>query len=63
MVALTAVDLVLLAFEWLETEGGVACPQCFGTESHHPGCIMDLALAERGFATKDQRDGARKSIA
>ena len=71
--AMTNVDKALLLAEWTP-----ACPVCeqFPNNSsespmllptavcgHKVGCAMDLALAERGYASQDERDAARAWIA
>jgi hypothetical protein len=64
----TNVDKALLLSEWVifHTRGLAveACPVCIRlekppTRKHDPGCAMDLALAERGWGTQEERDRAR----
>ena len=50
----------LLKLEW-RRDG--FCPMCGGEKPrHHPHCTLDLALAERGFANTQNREGARKCL-
>lgn len=57
---MTNVDTVLLLVEW---DGNATCPVCLAHRgAHQSGCEMDLALAERAFATQDDRDAARKRL-
>ncbi len=69
---MTNVDRALLLAEWCQDDerGDKCCPAChwFLHDAkepgvHRPGCVMDLALAERGFATRDDRDRARTFLA
>lgn len=66
----TNIDIALLGSEWhghlcpccgrsdlLEDEHGEALPPV-----HEPGCVHDLALAERGYLTQADRNAARKRI-
>lgn len=55
----TAVEQALLVSEW-----GPECRSCkrVSTQGHGPGCAHDLALAERNFATQQDRDRARDLI-
>jgi hypothetical protein len=57
---MTYVDRVLLGHEY--TDG--TCPECCYSrhEPHAAGCFMDLALSERGFCTREERDAARARI-
>lgn len=67
---MTNVDRALLLAEWSATYGDgedpsndAGCPccrawHCMGAK-HEAACPMDLALAERGFATQEDRDRAR----
>jgi hypothetical protein len=65
-----AIDIALLQAEHAATSflptgsGARACPICLQLEDdpHSPGCEMDLALAERNFPTKAERDTARKRL-
>ena len=59
-----AIDIALLTSE---INAGGYCPRCnasmvFPQHPHQPGCEHDLALAERGFATAEDRDAARERI-
>jgi hypothetical protein len=57
---MTYLDVALLKAEW--AVGG--CPVCSAPPpAHAPGCELDLALAERGFATQPDRDRARGRLA
>jgi hypothetical protein len=66
MSAFTYLDKALLVSEWAEG----SCPVCRNPNfnwsgpkgAHKPNCYMDLALAERGFTSQEQRDLARQSI-
>jgi hypothetical protein len=67
---MTSVDRALLLSEWAARDGrdhDAACPCCRAWVStgsrHEPDCPMDLALAERGFHTQEDRDRAREFIA
>lgn len=57
-----AIDIALLKAEWVSDTAGIRqnlarCPVCGACTDwrHEPGCAMDLALAERGFATNADR--------
>jgi hypothetical protein len=74
----TNIDIALLMSEWDASTGidETGCPMCgadssrdhdemgrvIGQLAHEAGCAMDLALAERGFATQAERDAARQRI-
>jgi hypothetical protein len=60
---MTPIDVALLVAEWC-TGRYLGCPVCAASTSwqHEAGCAMDLALAERGFATQADRDAARRRI-
>ena len=61
-----ATDRSLLLAEWVKIDDIPAfCPVCREGEvaGHEPGCEMDLALAERAFATAVERDRARLLMA
>ena len=66
---MTNVDKALLMAEWraLRYDGVRACLVCEESAEepyrHRPGCVLDLALAERGFATQIDRDAARAGLA
>ena len=50
----------LLKLEW-RRDG--LCPICGGEKPRHNAhCTMDLALAERGFASAQNREGARRCL-
>jgi len=57
---------VLLALEFpptLLTHRPSTCPMCGGERPRHePDCLLDLALAERGFHSMTDRDAARLRI-
>jgi len=62
---MTNVDRALLLAEWTcrSSVGGCSC--CHGDKrngQHDAGCPMDLALAERGFHTQEERDRARDFV-
>jgi len=68
---MTNVDKALLLLaEWFAVEEySPLCPCCSEgdianarDDGHRPGCVMDLALAERGFATQEDRDRVRAAI-
>lgn len=63
---MTNVDRALLLAEWAAVDGidsSRCCPCCEAYvctgQRHEPGCSMDLALAERGFQSQEDRDRAR----
>ncbi len=61
---MTNVDRALLLSEW-GTDFDRECSCCEARASdaqHKPGCPMDLALAERGFHTQEDRDRAREFV-
>ncbi len=67
---MTNVDRALLLAEWASGDG-YRCPTCGAWEhdadgvvhgQHGVNCSMDLALAERGFHTQDDRNRARDFI-
>ena len=65
----TTVDQALLLAEGTLTFDG-NCPVCGGQvcaagvpRGHGPGCQLDLALAERGFDTREARNAARERLA
>jgi hypothetical protein len=69
---LAAIDIALLESEWGATSQSEPwiCPVCgrdmpgLGRqqEGHEVGCAMDQALSERGWATAQERDAARKRL-
>ena len=62
---MTSVDMALLLAEWTFRSSVGGCSCCHGDKRdgrHDAGCPMDLALAERGFATQEDRDRARGFI-
>jgi len=63
---MTNTDKALLLAEWSCPSGGtflLACPICRGLETHQPDCAMDLALSERGYCARVDRDRGRTFIA
>jgi len=54
---MTNVDKALLLAEWSCQAG--ACPVCRDSVTHQVGCAMDLALSERGYCVREERDRAR----
>jgi hypothetical protein len=58
---MTNIDRALLLSEWMNVSTHRECPCCdaMRPDGHQPGCVMDLALAERGYATQFDRDRAR----
>lgn len=65
---MTNVDRALLLSEW---SSEYDCPVCGACEHdadgvvvgrHGVNCVMDLALAERGFHTQEDRNRAREFI-
>jgi hypothetical protein len=62
---MTPTDKALLLAEWNGGRGefGVnLCPVCSECGVHAQGCVMDLALAERGYPTHVERNRAREFI-
>jgi hypothetical protein len=71
---LDSTSIALLLAEWPKLPEGYAgdtrCPICHGWAphprhgggGHADGCVLDLALSERGFATQKDRDHARDLI-
>jgi hypothetical protein len=61
---MTNVGKALLLAEWRgQFHGGNStCPVCDASFRHKPSCAMDLALAERGFGTREERNKARAFI-
>jgi len=61
---MTNVDKALLLAEWSSGTLGMTsgCPVCGGTR-HLPSCALDLALSERGYCSRDERDRGRKFAA
>lgn len=57
---MTNTDKALLLAEW--SCQPVACPVCGNAGTHQVGCAMDLAISERGFCTREERDRAREFI-
>ena len=65
----SAIDIALIKAEWVSDSAGprknlarcAVCGPCTDWK-HQPGCEMDLALAERGFATNAERSEALARI-
>jgi hypothetical protein len=60
----SASDRVLLVNEWASVHGAPeTCIHCSGRRpKHEDGCEWDLALAERGYPSQEDRDRARKRL-
>jgi hypothetical protein len=62
---MTSIDIALLTAECSTGDDSNQCPCCLKypqIEPHKPGCSMDLALSERGWNTRAERDAARARI-
>ena len=62
---MTNVDVALLTAEWTKVDDGPEyCPVCRegSCAGHEPGCALALALSERGFCTREERDAARGKL-
>jgi hypothetical protein len=57
---MTYTDKSLLLAEWACPPS--ACPVCGNAGTHQIECAMDLALSERGFYTREERERARAFI-
>ena len=57
---MTNTDKALLLGEWACPIG--KCPCCRATGAHQTNCAMDLALSERGFCTREERERGRAFI-